>query len=51
MRKGLLEVTESSLYPGNRIWMSPRGGVNRWIKNYHLKTEILTLLEGWIAVE
>jgi hypothetical protein len=31
--------------------MLPRGGVNRRIKIVTLKTEILTLLEGWIAVE
>jgi hypothetical protein len=37
--------------PGNMIWMSPRGGVNRRIIIITLKLEILTLLEGWIAVE
>jgi hypothetical protein len=37
--------------PGTRIWMSPRGGVNRRIIIITLKLEILTLLEGWIAVE
>jgi hypothetical protein len=36
---------------GNRIWMSPRRGVNRRIRIITLKLEILTLLEGWIAVE
>jgi hypothetical protein len=37
--------------PGNRIWMSPRGRVNRRIIIITLKLEILTLLEGYIAVE
>jgi hypothetical protein len=37
--------------PGNMIWMSPRGGVNRRIIIVTLNLEILTLLEGWIAVE
>jgi hypothetical protein len=29
--------SESSLWPGNRIWMSPRGGVNRRITIITLK--------------
>jgi hypothetical protein len=38
--------------PGNRIWMSPRGGgVNRRIKKYHFKTLVLTLLKDQIVVE
>jgi hypothetical protein len=32
---------ESSLWPGNRIWMSPRGGVNRRIKFITLKLKFL----------
>jgi hypothetical protein len=32
---------ESSLWPGNRIWMSPRWGVNRRIKITTLKLKFL----------
>jgi transposase InsO family protein len=38
----MARTIESSLCPGNRIWMSPRGGgVNRRIKLITLKLKIL----------
>jgi hypothetical protein len=37
----VFRIIESPLWPGSRIWMSPRGGVNRRIKIITLKLKFL----------